>query len=92
MRKARVHPRCKCAFGGLITELCRYASIPEDPLDYFLWIEASYYNVTNIKGLDVSAGPVLTTVERAHKYELTMGQMYGLEMLHHRIGGRPSTL
>lgn len=47
--------------------------------------------MTNINGSDVSTGPVLTTPEREHRDELIMARMYGLGMLHHRTGGRPST-
>lgn len=46
--------------------------------------------MTNIKGLDMYEGPVITTVKREHRDEFIMGWMYGLEMLHHRPGGRPS--
>lgn len=47
--------------------------------------------MTNIKEPDMFVGPVLTTGERTHRVELIMGQMYRLEMLHHRRSGRPST-
>lgn len=36
-------------------------------------------------------GPMLTNAEMAYRDKLIMGQMYGLEMLCHRISGRPST-
>lgn len=91
MRKDQVHRGYKYTFGGLITELCKCAGVLEDPLDYFPHIEGPQYNVTNIKGPVVSEGPMLTTAERAHRDELIMGRMYGLKMLRHKIGGRPST-
>lgn len=47
--------------------------------------------MTNIKGLDVSFGPVLANQVRAHRDELIMAHMYGLEILIHRTEGRPST-
>lgn len=91
MRKVRVHRGCVYAFGGLTTELCKHAGVLEEPLDYFPHIEAPHYNVTNIKGSDESTGHMLTIVEREHRHEHIMGRIYGLEILHHRIGGRPST-
>lgn len=36
-------------------------------------------------------GPVLTTPERAHRDELIMARMYGLEILRYQTGGHPST-
>lgn len=91
MRKARVHHGLRYAFGGLITELRKHAGVLEEPLDYFSHIESPHHNVTNIKGLVVFEGPVVTTTERAHRDELIMGWMYGLEMLRHRTGGKPFT-
>lgn len=91
MRKAQVHRGRKYTFGGLITKLCKCIRVPEEALDYFPHIEGPQYNVTNIKGLVVSEGPMLTTTERAHRDMLIMGRMYGLKMLHHKTGGRPST-
>lgn len=84
MKKALVHRRHRYAFRGLITKLCRRIGVPEEQLDYFHHIEASYYNVTNIKGPDKSAGHMLATAEWNHKEELIMRWMFGLEMLHHR--------
>lgn len=90
MRKARVHHDCKYAFGGLIFEFCCRTGVPEEDLEYFPRIEAPY-NVTNINRLDESKGHVLTTVERNHRDKPIIGYMFGLEMLCHKIGGRPST-
>lgn len=91
IRKARVHKGRRYVFGGLITELCRCASILEEPLDYFPHIEAAPYCVTNIKGLDVSLGPILTTQEKTHRDEIIMACLYRLEILRHKTGGRPFT-
>lgn len=62
MRKARAHRGCRYAIGGSIIGLCRRVGIPEECLNYFPYIEAPPYCVINIKGLNVSLGPVLTTV------------------------------
>lgn len=78
-------------FSGLINELYRRAGVLKKPHDYFSQIMTPHYNVTKIKGPDVSAGPVLSTAERAHKEELTMGRIYELEMLCYKIGSITST-
>lgn len=90
MRKAHAHQGFRYAFGGLITKLCRHTCVPKDPLDDVPYIEASHYNVANINGPNVSLVPVLTIAERAHRDELIMVRMFGLEKLRHRVDGRPS--
>lgn len=66
MRKAKTHKAHRYAFGGLITQLCLMTGVPEEDADYFPIIQAPYI-ATNIKGLNVSLGPVLTTAERAYR-------------------------
>lgn len=39
----------------------------------------------------MSLGTMVTIVERAHRDELIMAYIFGLEMLHHKKGGRPFT-
>ncbi|KAG5620162.1 hypothetical protein H5410_005380 [Solanum commersonii] len=48
-------------------------------------------HITRTKGPDTDFGPTLTTAERHRRDELIMARMYGLEMLRHKTGGRPST-
>lgn len=91
MRKARVHKGCRYTFGGLITELCSHACVPTEEFDYCPHIEAPLYIVTNVQGLEIATGLILTIAEHCHRDVLIMARMYGLEMLRHRTGRRPST-
>uniref|UniRef100_M1DMQ3 Putative plant transposon protein domain-containing protein n=1 Tax=Solanum tuberosum TaxID=4113 RepID=M1DMQ3_SOLTU len=91
MRKSWVHKGHRYAFGGLITKMCRVAGVPEENLDYMAPLYPAPVDITHTKGTDTDFGPTLTTVERHKRDELIMARMYGLEMLRHKTGGRPST-
>uniref|UniRef100_M1DJS4 Uncharacterized protein n=1 Tax=Solanum tuberosum TaxID=4113 RepID=M1DJS4_SOLTU len=91
MRKARVHKGHRYAFGGLITKMCRVASVPKENLDYMAPLYPAPVDIIRIKGPDTDFGLTLTTVECHRRDELIMAMMYGLEMLRHKTGGRPST-
>jgi hypothetical protein len=91
IRKSRVHRGRGYAFGGLITELCIRAGVPQEQCDYMPPLPSTLYDVTNIKAPDYTHGPVLTTQERAKRDDMITARMFGLEMLRHRTGGRPST-
>uniref|UniRef100_M1DMK3 Putative plant transposon protein domain-containing protein n=1 Tax=Solanum tuberosum TaxID=4113 RepID=M1DMK3_SOLTU len=87
MRKVRVHKWHMYAFGGLITKMCRAASVPEENVDYM----APPVDITRTKGTYTEFGPTLTTVERYRRDEFIMRMMYVLEMLRHQNGCHVST-
>ncbi|KAH0729728.1 hypothetical protein KY290_000857 [Solanum tuberosum] len=91
MRKDRVHKGNRYAFGGLITKMCRVAGVPEENVDYMAPLYPALVDITYTKGPDTDFNPTLTTAERHMRDELIMARMYGLEMLRHKTGGRPST-
>ncbi|KAK4734815.1 hypothetical protein R3W88_009076 [Solanum pinnatisectum] len=91
MRKARVHKGHMYAFGGLITQMCRAAGVPEENVDYIAPVYPALVDITRTKGPDTVFGPTLTTVEHHRRDEFIMARMYGLEMLHHQNGCRTST-
>uniref|UniRef100_M1DG54 Putative plant transposon protein domain-containing protein n=1 Tax=Solanum tuberosum TaxID=4113 RepID=M1DG54_SOLTU len=91
MRKARVHKGHKYAFGGLITQMCHAAGVPEESLDYMAPLCPAPVDITRTKGPDTEFGPTLTTVECHRRDELVMARMYGLEMLRHQNGCHAST-
>lgn len=89
MRKAKTHKGRRYDFGSLITALCyRQGSLKKR----LITARSSRppYVATNVKGPNVSLGPILTMTERAYRDKLIAGCMYGLEILRHRTGGRPS--
>jgi len=91
MRKARVHRGRRYAFGGLITNLCRRAGVPEESVDYMAPLFTTPLDITKTKGPENMHGPTLTTAERNRRDEMIMARMFGLEMLRHRNGCRAST-
>uniref|UniRef100_M1DK78 Putative plant transposon protein domain-containing protein n=1 Tax=Solanum tuberosum TaxID=4113 RepID=M1DK78_SOLTU len=91
MRKSRVHKEHMYAFGGLITKMCFVAGVPEENVDYMAPLYPAPVEISHTKGPDTDFGPTLTTAERHKRDELIMARMYGLEMLWHKTGGRPST-
>ncbi|KAH0712429.1 hypothetical protein KY289_008388 [Solanum tuberosum] len=91
MRKARVHRGQRYAFGGLITNLCRRAGVPEETVDYMAPLFTTPLDITKTKGPENMHGPTLTTAERNRRDEMIMARMFGLEMLRHRNGCRAST-
>ncbi|KAG5616546.1 hypothetical protein H5410_016370 [Solanum commersonii] len=91
IRKARVHKGHMYAFGGLITKMCCVAGVPEKNVDYVAPLYSAPVDITRTKGPDTKFDPTLITVERHMRDELIMARMYGMEMLRHKIGGRPST-
>lgn len=90
MRKMKTHKGYRYAFGGLITTLCHAKGAPKEVANYCPIIQALPYVVTNIKGLEVHLGPILTSSQRAYKDDLIAGRMYGLKLLRHHTGGQPS--
>uniref|UniRef100_M1D8X4 Putative plant transposon protein domain-containing protein n=1 Tax=Solanum tuberosum TaxID=4113 RepID=M1D8X4_SOLTU len=91
MRKARVHRGRRYAFGGLITNLCRRAGVPEESVDYMAPLFTTPLDITKTKGPENMHGPTLTTAERNRRDEMIMALMFGMEMLRHRNGCRAST-
>ncbi|KAH0730170.1 hypothetical protein KY289_001358 [Solanum tuberosum] len=91
MRKARIHKGHMYAFGGMITKMCRIAGVLEEQLDYMAPLYPTSVDITRTKSPDTEFGPTLTTAECHRRDELIMARIYGLEMLRHKTGGRPST-
>uniref|UniRef100_M1DXG9 Putative plant transposon protein domain-containing protein n=1 Tax=Solanum tuberosum TaxID=4113 RepID=M1DXG9_SOLTU len=91
MRMARVHKGHMHAFGGLITKMCHVAGVPKENLDYMAPLYPAPVDITRSKDPDTDFGPTLTTAERQWRDELIMARIYGLGMLRHKTGGRPST-
>ncbi|KAG5581535.1 hypothetical protein H5410_052162 [Solanum commersonii] len=83
MHKARVHKGHRYAFGGLITQICRDAGVPEENVDYMTPLYPALVDITQTKGPHTEFGPTLTTGECRRRDELIMARMYGLEMLRH---------
>jgi len=50
MKKARVHRGRRYAFGGLITNFCRRAGVPEESVDYMAHLFTTPLDVTKTKG------------------------------------------
>ncbi|KAG5620955.1 hypothetical protein H5410_006173 [Solanum commersonii] len=91
MSKARVHKGHRYAFGGLITRMCRVTGVPEENLEYMAPLYPAPVDITLTKVLDTDFGSTLTIVECHRRDQLIMARMYGLEMLRHKTGSRPST-
>ncbi|KAK4724170.1 hypothetical protein R3W88_026949 [Solanum pinnatisectum] len=88
---AQVHQGRRYAFGGLITNLCRQAGVPEESVDYMAPLFTTPLHVTKTKGPKNFHGPTLTTTECSRRDDLITTHMFGLEMLFHRNGCRVST-
>ncbi|KAH0758158.1 hypothetical protein KY290_021651 [Solanum tuberosum] len=91
MRKARVHRGRRYVFGGLITNLCRRAGLPNESVDYMAPLFTTPLDVTKTKGPENMHGPTLTTVERNMRDDLITARMFGLEILCHKNGCHAST-
>jgi len=91
MRKARVHRGRRYVFGGLITNLCRRAGLPNESVDYMAPLFTTPLDVTKTKGPENMHGPTLTTAERNMRDDLIIARMFGLEMLRHKNGCHAST-
>lgn len=63
MKKARFQQGCMYGFGGLLTRFFKGHGIEEEDLDYRLLLETRSIDVTQIWGLDISYGPMLTLLE-----------------------------
>uniref|UniRef100_M1DB56 Uncharacterized protein n=1 Tax=Solanum tuberosum TaxID=4113 RepID=M1DB56_SOLTU len=74
MRKTRVHKGHMYAFGGLITKMCRAASVPEENVDYMAPLYPAPVDITRTKGADTEFAPTLTTAEHHRKDELIMAR------------------
>ncbi|KAG5630420.1 hypothetical protein H5410_002137 [Solanum commersonii] len=70
--------------------MCHIAGVPKEQSDYMELFYPTTVDITQTKGPDTDFGPTLTTAERHKRDELIMATMYGLEMLRHKTGGRPS--
>ncbi|KAG5605289.1 hypothetical protein H5410_026781 [Solanum commersonii] len=90
MRKARVHRGRRYTFGGLITNLCKRAGVPEESVDYMAPLFTTPLDVTKTKGPENMHGPTLTTTKRNMRDDMITMLMFGLEMLRHRNGCRAS--
>ncbi|KAG5620145.1 hypothetical protein H5410_005363 [Solanum commersonii] len=75
MRKARVHRGRRYTFGGLITNLCRRAGVPNESVDYMAPLFTAPLDVTNTKGPENMHGPTLTTTEHNWRDEMIMARM-----------------
>ncbi|KAG5591112.1 hypothetical protein H5410_041626 [Solanum commersonii] len=91
MRKTHVHRGRMYAFGGLITCVCRSASVQEEILDYMAPLFLALVDMTKTKGLNNEFRPQLTTAECHRCDVLIMAHIYGLEMLRYMNGIRVST-
>ncbi|KAG5581028.1 hypothetical protein H5410_051655 [Solanum commersonii] len=67
MQKAWVHKGHWYAFGGLITIMCRVASVPKENVDYMTPLFQTHMDITRTKGPDIEFGPTLTTAELHRK-------------------------
>lgn len=74
MKKAHVYKWSRYDFGGLITMLYRYASVPKELLDYKLQIQVIPFSVSRKIGSDIQYGPTFTSQE--HTTEMS-GYMNG---------------
>lgn len=89
--KARAHRRWRFAFGILITQLCRHAGVPKEPVEYMAPFFTTPIDVTKAKGTELFHGPTLTIAKHIMRDDMVTTWMYGLEMLPHKNGCRASS-
>lgn len=78
MKKTRFHEVHRYDFGGLMTHFLQSHEVEEEALDYILVVDMHPVDVTQMRGLYVSHGPILTFLEHhARDYEI-IAHMYGL--------------
>lgn len=73
-------------------KICYLVGVLEERLDYISALYLAAVDITFTKGLDTDLGPTLTTAEHHLRDDLIMVRMYGLEILRHSTGGRPSNV
>lgn len=73
-------------------KICCLVGVLEERLDYISALYLAAVDITFTKGHDTNLGPTLTTAEHHLRDDLIMVRMYGLEILRHSIGGRPSNV